>query len=77
MNIQGVTWKRASEIYPNSEIFVNGIDPNDIEQGGLGNCYFLAFLSALAENPVRIQKLFVTKNVNQAGIYLINFYINN
>jgi hypothetical protein len=37
----------------------------------------LAFLSALAENPYRVQKLFITKKVNHSGIYLINFYINN
>jgi hypothetical protein len=30
-------------------VFTDGVDPNDIEQGALGDCYYLAILSALAE----------------------------
>ena len=35
----------------------------------LGNNYFLATLSAMAENPERVKARFYTKEVNQAGIY--------
>ena len=49
---------------PNSRLF-NRIDPNDIYQGDIGNCYYLAALSALAEKPDLIKKLF--KN-NQGGL---------
>ena len=42
----------------------------------LGNCYFLATLSAMAENPERVKARFYTKEVNQAGIYLMSFFIN-
>jgi calpain-15 len=37
----------------------NGIDPADIQQGNIGDCYFLASISALAENPQRIQNIFL------------------
>ena len=42
----------------------------------LGNCYFLATLSAMAENPERVKARFYTKEVNQAGVYLMSFFIN-
>jgi hypothetical protein len=54
-------WKRAdTDIYKDkqSKIFKDGIGPDDILQGSLGNCYFLSALSALAENSHRIKKIF-------------------
>lgn len=52
------------------------MDPNDIDQGALGNCYYLATLSSLAEFEDRVKAMFVTKEVNEAGIYLMKFFIN-
>ena len=50
--------------------------PNDIKQGRCGDCYFLASLSALAEFPDRIKRIFLTKDVNEAGCYAVQMYIN-
>lgn len=36
------------------------IEPNDVNQGMLGNCYYMAVLSALAEYPERVKALFYT-----------------
>jgi len=69
-------WRRVSEIYPDPQIFDETIEPNDIKQGALGDCYLLAVLSSLAENKERIEALFVKKEINKAGIYAINFFIN-
>jgi calpain-15 len=57
-------------------MFVDGIDPNDIKQGSLGDCYFLAVLSSMAEDPKDIEALFYTKKINAAGCYLVYLYIN-
>ena len=70
------SWKRAGSLFPNAQIFEDGIEPNDINQGGLGNCYFLAALSSLAEFPEKVRQMFVTTEVNKAGIYMVIFYLN-
>ena len=51
------------------ELFKDGIEPADILQGSLGNSYFLCALAALAENPDRIEKLFLNKVRNKSGVY--------
>lgn len=60
LDTNGVVWKKASEIFNNPDVFKDGIHPNDINQGALGDCYFLAVLSALAESEDRVRNIFVT-----------------
>ena len=50
-----------------------GIQATGIDQGALGDCYFLAALSALAEHPQRIKALFGSE-FTRSGIMQINFY---
>ena len=73
-------WRRLSDIFKDAEggmeIFKSGIQPSDVRQGKLADCYFLSCLAALAEVPGRVESMFNTKEVNAAGIYSINFYIN-
>lgn len=67
-------WRRITELYSkNLEVFHN-IDPNDILQGSLGDCYLLSSISALAEKPERVKKLFYTQNVSPDGKYKIGLY---
>lgn len=41
-------------------------------QGDLGDCYFLSTLSAIAEFPKRIEKLFDTQDYQPSGCYTVN-----
>ena len=41
-------WKRASEICSPTQLFKDEMDPSDVIQGQLSNCYFLATLCSLA-----------------------------
>jgi hypothetical protein len=54
------TWKRVTDIIKNPEFVGGKIEPSDIFQGSLGDCYFLSAISALAENDFRIKNLFPT-----------------
>jgi len=53
----------------------NGIEPRDIVQGDVGDCYFLSSAAALAEYPSRIEKLFLTRSVNQENIAAVRVFV--
>ena len=69
-------WTRAQDAFPGHKIFGDGISPDDINQGGLGNCWLLSAASAIAEKPGRMEKVFLNREnyLNAAGIYGFNFY---
>ena len=64
-------WKRIDELFPQPIKVFNDISPNDILQGSLGDCYFLSALSAMAEFPQRIQRLFETSEYEPSGCYKV------
>ena len=70
-------WKRPEEVYGKGNYCVFArVEADDVTQGNLGNCYFLASLSALAENPYRIKNLFHTRTVTESGAYAVKLYVN-
>ena len=75
-------WVRATKVpcltddEGDLQIFVDDPTPNDIKQGALGDCYFLSSMSVLAEFPERIKSMFLTTEINEAGVYGIKMYKN-
>jgi len=70
--VNDVVWLRASQIFRGVfKVFEDKIEPNDILQGGLGDCYLLAALASLAEKPERIKDLFLTQEPNKEGLYQV------
>ena len=63
-------WRRARDFSSakvsgnEPALFKGGIDPNDIKQGMLGDCYFVASLATLAEWPDRVKRIFVSDKTN-------------
>ena len=47
------------------------VAPNDIVQGGLGDCWFMSAAASYAEVPDRIKKVFLTEELNQKGVYAV------
>ncbi len=48
---------------------------NNIEQGALGDCYFLSSCAAVAENATRLESAFLTKTYNSAGIFALKVFV--
>jgi len=67
-------WMRAEKIFGKQEKVYDSFSGDDIEQGVLGDCYLLSAISALAEFPGRVQKLFLQKDRNEAGCYVVKLF---
>lgn len=69
-------WKRPSEIDGDVPSLwgSEGIKPRGINQGALGDCWFLAATAAIAENPERIQRIFTNKEYPSNGVFELNLY---
>jgi hypothetical protein len=52
----------------------DGISPEDIKQGTLSVCYYLALLSSIAENEKRIKKIFRFYD-KDLGFYAVQLYL--
>ncbi|EGR32971.1 hypothetical protein IMG5_065390 [Ichthyophthirius multifiliis] len=68
---QKYQWKRIHEFLQNPKIVSKGIQPNNIKQGELGNCYFLSSLFCIAKKPFLIERLIQTKQINKQGLYVV------
>ena len=77
-------WKRISEDFTADQGYSlwgdHGISVYDISQGAIGNCWFIAAASGLAEVPERLEAVFVnkddkeTRGISPNGIYALNMY---
>ena len=73
-----VVWMRARELLGTStarlKLFEDDVDPRDVGQGAVGDCWLLAAFAAAAEHPGLIQRLFVTKRASASGRYAVRLY---
>ena len=53
-----------------------GIGTQDIIQGAMASCYLIVTLANMARNPKRIYDLFITKDVNDEGVYGMKVFIS-
>lgn len=59
---------------PNCSVCAN-VDPSDVQQGELADCYFLSVLNVLAERPSIVHSLFLTTELTNESVYALRFYV--
>ena len=71
-------WCRVEEILnsKNYQVFEEGISPDDILQGSIGDCYFLSAVGSLCKFSNYIDKLFFTKEKTKEHLYGVFIYLN-
>jgi hypothetical protein len=52
-------------------LFIGGIEPNDIDQGVLGDCYLLCALACIAEFPLLVEDAFSLEQYPELGLYRV------
>ncbi|KAG0230208.1 hypothetical protein B0O80DRAFT_451534 [Mortierella sp. GBAus27b] len=67
--------KRFPDIFPNDTpaFFLNGASPDDIKQGSVGDCWFVASLAVVSNIPDLIQQLCVKRD-EEVGVYGFIFF---
>lgn len=71
-----MVWKRPTEAEKSPILYgKNGIHPGAVNQGGLGDCWYLAAMAAVGEWPDRIQKIFNGQSsYPKDGQFTLNLY---
>ena len=75
---EDIHWERVEDIFNSQDfqVFFDGVNNDDIIQGGLGDCYFLSAIAALCKFPTLIRKLFYFKEKSQEHCYGVYLRIN-
>ena len=65
-------WERVGKVVPNCTFVDGDFTPADIQQGNIGDCYFLSSIASLAEVRERIASIFFNNlEYNEQGIYKV------
>ena len=74
-------WVRANELSAvkkakakRMNLFDGKIEPADLCQGSVGDCWLVAALAGLAESPGAIQNCFLNREYSERGKYQIRLY---
>ena len=78
IDLDDVSWVRAKDLYPNAEFIINGSSKDDVNQGSLGDCWFLSSLAGLAEHKELFKKVVpegqIMKSDDYCGIFKFCFW---
>ena len=78
INPDDICFLRAKEIIGDDYcLFSEKIEMEDVEQGSLGDFYFLTSVSNLCKFPNKLKSMFKQSSKNEKGFYEIEFYLDS
>jgi hypothetical protein len=73
--VKEAKYPRISDIDKSPSLWgKNGVVLNGVQQGGLGDCWFLGALASVAEWEDRIKPIFTNKDYSKEGIFEVNLW---
>ena len=71
-------WVRVTDVLDGKrpKLYEGSIEPADLCQGAVGNCWLVAALASAADHPGAIRKAFVTREYNPRGKYAVRLYLS-
>ena len=72
-------WRRPTDFMKDKSaimLFEGIIEPNDIKQGMLGDCWLMCAISSIAEFPALVEALFISKETSPVGMYQLRLCKN-
>ena len=77
INTNEIGFFRPKEIFgENYSLFSKKIEMGDVQQGSLGDCYFLSSVANICKFPNSVQRLFKQSTKNEYGYYEIFLFID-
>nr|CAB3227594.1 calpain-A-like [Phallusia mammillata] len=73
-NWRDIEWKRPKDISSSPRLTKDGTSSEDIRQGMLGNCWFLASCAAISRSPKYLKKVIPEDQVMQGADYVGMFH---
>jgi len=77
-DLKDCEWRKPEELERTGgdimKLFEGEIEPQDVAQGAVGDCWLIAAFACLAEFPGAIQKVFVTREWNTRRKYQVRLY---
>lgn len=71
------TWERPHRAIGHRHYAVAGdaVGPQDLKQGKLGNCYFIAAMAAISEHPDRIRRIIKIREPTNLGLNCVSLNV--
>ena len=75
-SIKNIFWQRYRSTEGWSLVSSNGFSPNDIIQGGVGDCWFLSAITVIAERKDLINQIFLNNSLTENGLLKFKLFID-